>query len=394
MKPLRIARVATVPFFLLHHLGGQVRFLAQAGHRVDLICSRGPGCGELANIPGVRLFNIEILRKVAPVSDAVALLRLYRLFCRNGYHVVHSTTPKAGLLSALAARAAGVPIRLHTFTGQPWMEMRGILRWISRTCDRVILALNTQCYADSASQREFMISEGVADEESLRVLGSGSLAGADVERWEQARDRYRRGETWDALGLPQGVPVIVFVGRVTRDKGVIELIRAFNRVSSAGVDCLLVVVGPLETGGDIELEAEIAGIRGNGRIRLVGYIADPERLVAIADVLCLPSYREGFGNVVIEAAVMGIPAVGTSIVGLTDSIETGVTGLLVPAKDSQALSDALLLLLRDTGLRKRMGEAARRRALELFDAARVNNLVLGEYERQSGHLAVQDAHGR
>jgi glycosyltransferase involved in cell wall biosynthesis len=390
MSSIRVARVATVPFFLLHHLGGQIQFLAEAGHSVDIVCSRGPGCDELARIPGVRLINIEIPRRIAPLADAVALCRLYRLFRRSGYHVVHSTTPKAGLLSALAARAAGTPIRLHTFTGQHWKEMKGVLRWISRTCDRVILALNTQCYADSASQKEYLISEGIGDDKSLCVLGAGSLAGADVRRWETALANYRRAETWDALRVPQGIPLIVFVGRVTRDKGIVELIQAFKQVQSAGADCFLLVVGPMETAGDLELERELADMRANARFRLAGYDPKPENILAIADLLCLPSYREGFGNVVIEAGVMGIPTVGTSIVGLTDSIVPGVTGLLVPPKNARALADALLLLLRDEGARKRMGQAARERALALFDSARVNGLVGQEYERLCARLGIRN----
>jgi len=381
MDALRISRVATVPFFFLHHLGEQIRFLVRAGHKVDLICSSGPGCTELARMAGVRLYNIKIPRKIALLADIVALFRLYRLFCRSGCQIMHSTTPKAGLLCAIAARAAGVPVRLHTFTGQPWMEMRGILCWVARGCDRLIIALNTQCYADSRSQKDFLIAEGIGNDKSLRVLGPGSLAGADVHRWERALKEYRQDETWRALGLPKGSPVIVFVGRITRDKGVVELIEAFIGLLAAGVDCFLIVVGPFETGGDVMLERKLADIRTHSRVRLVGYDSVPEKFLAIADLLCLPSYREGFGNVVIEAAVMGIPAVGTAIVGLSDSIVTGVTGLLVPPKNSQALRDALLLLLRDTDLRKRMGQAARNRAIQQFDAARINELLLREYER-------------
>jgi glycosyltransferase involved in cell wall biosynthesis len=393
MSSLRIARVATVPFFLLHHLGAQIRCLVRAGHRVDLVCSRGSDWGDLASIQGVEIATIEIPRKIAPFSDALALFRLYRLFSRRGYEIVHSTTPKAGLLSALAGRAAGVPIRLHTFTGQPWTEMRGPVRWVARTCDRVIIALNTQCYTDSGSQREFLISEGIGTEASLRVLGAGSLAGVDAARWERARQAYRNSATYAALGLPDGVPVTVFVGRVTRDKGVVELLRAFRHLLSRGSGSYLVVIGPMEAGGDRELLSELAGVEGNERIRLVGYDPEPERTLAIADLLCLPSYREGFGNVVIEAAVMGIPTVGTSIVGLRDSVVDGVTGLLVPPKDWKALAEALARVTGDAALRKRLGEAARARALEHFDAARVNALVLQEYERLHGQLERKHGHG-
>jgi glycosyltransferase involved in cell wall biosynthesis len=166
----------------------------------------------------------------------------------------------------------------------------------------------------------------------------------------------------------------------------VELLRAFRHLLSQGADSYLLVIGPMEAGGDTELLAELAGVEGNPRIRLVGYDPEPEKTLAIADLLCLPSYREGFGNVVIEAAVMGIPTVGTSIVGLRDSVVDGVTGLLVPPKDSEALARALARITGDEALRKRLGQAARARALEHFDAARVNNLVLQEYERLHGQM--------
>lgn len=391
MSSLRIARVATVPFFLLHHLGAQIRSLVDAGHRVDVVSSGGSDWGDLASIQGVAVVTIEIPRRIAPFSDARALVRLYMLFRRRGYEIVHSTTPKAGLLCALAGRAAGVPIRLHTFTGQHWMEMRGMLRWISRTCDRIIVALNTQCYADSPSQRAYLIAEGIGGADSLRVLGAGSLAGVDVGRWERARETYRNPATYAALGLPVGAQVVVFVGRVTRDKGIAELLKAFRQLLEQGSDSYLVVLGPMDAGADPELKAELAGIEGNIRIRLVGYDPHPEKTLAIADLLCLPSYREGFGNVVIEAAAMGVPTVGTAIVGLCDSVEDGVTGLLVPPKDALALAGALRRMLGDADLRRAMGRAGRARALELFDAARVNGLVLEEYERL--HALLGGRHG-
>jgi glycosyltransferase involved in cell wall biosynthesis len=272
--------------------------------------------------------------------------------------------------------------------------MHGILRWIAKSCDRSIVSLNTQCYADSSSQKDFLVAKGVGSHASLSVLGAGSLSGVDVNRWEGAREQFRKDETRTYLGLPLGIPVIVFVGRVTRDKGIVELLRAAKLLDSSGIKSSLVIVGPLETGGDVELERELAEIRSSNTVHLVGYDPHPDRFLANADILCLPSYREGFGNVVIEAAVMGIPSVGTSIVGLTDSVVTGVTGLLVPPKNAQLLADSLLLLLRDAELREKMGKAARERALRLFDARQVNDLLLKEYQRLQGLADLKNAHSR
>ena len=390
---MRICRVATVPFFFLHHLGGQIRFIADAGHEVDLICSRGPGFEELAKIPGIRIHAIEIPRRISPLLDAIALIRLFHLFRRRGYDIVHSTTPKAGLLSALAGRLAGVPVRMHTFTGQPWAELSGIIRWLAVTSDRVVTRLNTQCYADSGSQQKFLVNEGICTSDRVLVLGAGSLAGVDIKKTEQTKALFRSAAVRKTLAIPDEIPVIAFVGRVTRDKGIVELIQAFEHILAAGVDCFLIIVGPFETGGDAALEKELTQVRHHPKIRLIGYDATPGKYLAIADLLCLPSYREGFGNVVIESAVMGIPTVGTSIIGLADSVVDGVTGLLVQPKDSRALADALVLLLRDKGRRTRMGLAARERAIQLFDAARVNESVLHEYERHFEFSGARNRHG-
>ena len=176
---MRICRIATVPFFFVHNLGSQISAIVSAGHAVDLVCSKGPGFEQLERVPGVTLHAIEMKRMIAPVADLHALYQLWRLYRRGGFDIVHSGTPKAGLLSALAGLLAGVPIRLHTFTGQPWTTLSGPVRWLARMSDWLVTHLNTQCYADSASQREFLIAEGLCRAHDVKVLGAGSIAGVD-----------------------------------------------------------------------------------------------------------------------------------------------------------------------------------------------------------------------
>jgi glycosyltransferase involved in cell wall biosynthesis len=379
---MRICRVATVPFFFNHHLGVQLRDIRMAGHELHIACSSGQGYEKLAAIVGEgRVHRVEIPRRVSPVGDLLALGKLISLFRRQRFDIVHSTTPKAGLLSAIAAKVAGIPVRMHTFTGQQWMELSGLLRSVSVASDRLVARLNTQCYADSQSQRTFLIEKGIAAAERLLVLANGSLSGVDVNHLADVRESVDRGALRKDLAIPDGSFVVTFVGRVTRDKGILELLSAFERVSREAAESFLIIVGPVEGQKDAALRAALSGASGHPRIRMTGYDPAAGKYFCITDVLCLPSYREGFGNVVLEAAVMGVPTVGTRIVGLVDAIEDGKTGILVPAKNPAALAAALECLRCNPRLRSKLGEEAKMRAITQFSAERISRAVLAEYER-------------
>jgi glycosyltransferase involved in cell wall biosynthesis len=382
---MRIVRLATVPFFMLHHLRSQIDALVAAKHEVILISSPVEGADALERIAGVRFVPIDVPRGIAPLRDLAALVSMYRLFRSLRPDVAHSTTPKAGLLCAVAGVLACVPVRLHTFTGQPWLDVSGPVRWFSKASDWLIARLNTHCYADSPSQRDFLIAEGLCRTEDLSVLGSGSLAGVDVARFNSASLAGRGLKCREMLAIPHTARVVLFIGRVTLDKGLLELTDAFSRVKAVDPEPYLVIVGPTEPKRDPLPPALLRALASDERIKMTGYDPEPEKYLAMADLLCLPSYREGFGNVVIEAGALGVPTVGTRINGLRDAVVDGVTGLLVPPKNAAALADALASLLKDDVRRRQMGNAARERALNLFDARIVNGRVLEEYRRLLGN---------
>jgi glycosyltransferase involved in cell wall biosynthesis len=296
------------------------------------------------------------------------------------FDIVHSTTPKAGLLTALAAFFAGIPIRLHTFTGQPWVMLQGVMRWASRAADKLIGLLDTKCYADSCSQAQFLVSEGIVASRKMAVIGHGSLAGVDMTRFNP--DHWSLSMKQDlrqGLAISQSSRVIVFIGRISPDKGIAELIAAFYELLRMDYDVDLLLVGPhdQDCGGVSSLDLKKAG--QCSRIHHTGYTECPEKYLAIADIFCLPSYREGFGTVVIEAAAMGLPTVGTEIYGLTDAVVDGETGILVPPRDERALLGALKSLLDHPDTLHAMGKAARVRCFEHFDARIVNEKVAQEY---------------
>ena len=373
--------VATVPAFLLHNMRSQIESMVGAGHEVTLVASSDEHFARLGDLGAVNVIGIQIPRKISILRDLGALWRLHAAMRRVRPVIVHSTTPKAGLLCAIAARLAWVPVRLHTFTGQVWATLSGPVRLLARMADRLIVRLSTCCYCDSHSQREFLESEGIARRGRIDVLGDGSLSGVDLSRFSPERSASLGAITRARLGIPASADVFVFVGRINRDKGVVELAAAFKRVLAAEPDARLLLVGPPDTRGNALSASEQAAIVAVPGVIRIPYDPQPEQYLACATVFCLPSYREGFPTVVLEAAALAIPAIGTRIVGMTDTIIDGETGLLVPAGDVTALADAMLELIRNPERRARLARAARLRVEHKFSSDRLSRLLLAEYDR-------------
>lgn len=382
LEGVRIARISTVAFFLVTQLKDQVERLAKMGADVTLICSPGPELKQLSLGRGLRHVPVRIERSIRPLQDLVTLITLIRLFRRERFDIIHTTTPKAGLVAGLAAYLARSPVRMHTYTGQVWVTQRGPTRWLARFSDRVIGWLSTQCYADSPSQRDFLVGEGVISERKLSVIGEGSLAGVDLQRFDPARfDETERAEFRKRLGIPPTSTIFLFIGRIALEKGVRVLLHAFEKIREEGFDVALVMVGPLddECGGEASVTAQ--DLHGRSGVYYVGFSERPEQFMAVADALCLPSFREGFGTVIIEAAAMAVPSIGSRIVGLVDAIRDGETGLLVEPRSSAALYDAMRRLIEEPDLGSRLGAAARARCAEVFDSDRLTRATADEYRR-------------
>jgi glycosyltransferase involved in cell wall biosynthesis len=378
-KP-QICRITNIPFFFCHHLRSQIEASVREGYDVHLICSEGPGDDELRRMPGVTFYPIEITRKISPWKDLVALWKIYRYLRQRRFEIVHTATSKAGLLGAIAAKLARIPVRLHNFSGQPWISLSGGLRLLMLSFDRWIVRLNSRCYSDSRSQSDLLSNYKICTPSQLRVLGEGSIAGVDLQRfnpetWSTERDKIRA-----ALNIPVGEKVVTFVGRMTTEKGVVELLEAFQDLTEEGVDAYLIMVGPLEKERFPIPQQTFRMMQAHPRVRFVGYSSEPEYYLAISDLFCLPSYRESFGIAVIEAAAMGVPAIVARVSGLVDAVVDGETGLMVPPKDSASLKRALLYLLTDTEARQLMGRKAQVRARRLFDQNIINKHLLKEYE--------------
>jgi glycosyltransferase involved in cell wall biosynthesis len=279
----------------------------------------------------------------------------------------------------MAAKLAGVPVRIHCFTGQVWATRGGIARWLLKSMDKIIALCSTHLLADSASQRSFLIGENIATGARISVLGSGSLSGVDTNRFcpdPAAKERVRR-----ELGIPADSLCLIYVGRMKREKGVLDLLDAFWRLRAEHNELHLLLVGPDE-------EGLLTGIN-DSRISAIGYTKNVESYMSAADIICLPSYREGFGSVLIEAASVGLPAVASRIYGITDAVVEGETGLLHQPLDTEDLACVLGQVIDSDSLRTRLSSQARRRAIDLFGAARLEKLLGGFlHERLESNAAM------
>jgi glycosyltransferase involved in cell wall biosynthesis len=376
-----LAYLVTHPMTARLLLEGQLRSLGEAGFEPVLISSPGPDLEGVAEREGARVETLAMAREIAPLRDAVALARLVRRLRRLGPAIVNAGTPKAGLLGMLAARLAQVPVRVYTLRGLRLETARGARRRLLAAAERLACASAHRVVCVSDSLRRRAVELGLVAEAKTAVLGAGSSNGVDVERFARAaRDRERTAALRAELGLPAGAPVVGFVGRFTRDKGIVELAEAFERVARELPAARLVLVGDFEAGDPVPA-ALAARLRRDPRIVLAGFVRDTAPYYPLMDVLAFPSHREGFPNAPLEAAAAGLPAVGFRVTGTVDAVVDGETGRIVAPGDAGALGAALLDYLRDRDLRDRHGRAARERVERSFRREVVWRAWTEEYRR-------------
>ncbi len=370
----KLCFVATIPDVVHSFLKGHIHAAADKW-TVKIVTN--PDGAELLSDLDAQFIPLAIRRKVSPWRDLLVLIQLTILFRREKFDLIHSIMPKTGLLAMLAGWLAGVPNRMHTFTGQVWANKQGWKRGALKTFDKLIVLFATHILVDSPSQRDFLVSEGVLKPGKGIVIGHGSICGVSAHQFHP--DAKVSGAVRAELGISPEQTVILFLGRLNRDKGILDLAAAFADIASHRSDVVLVLVGAEEDVPFARVQ-DICGVHRE-RLRRVSFTPSPERYMAAADIFCLPSYREGFGQVIIEAAASGVPTVASRIYGITDAVEDGKTGLLFPAGDVAALTKNLLTLIEDRTLRQKMGEAARVRALELFASEKITRELVELYEK-------------
>jgi len=374
-----VAHVTTVDLSLRYLLLNQLQRIQDEGYEVFAISADGPDV-PVVEATGIRHFAVPLTRRITPFADLRCLWDLVRIMRREQFDVVHTHTPKAGLLGQLAARIAGVPVVVNTLHGfyfhddtKPFPRRFYIgMERVAAKCSDTILSQNREDMATAVAER-------IASPAQLRWLGNG----IDIARFDRRRltesslDALRR-----EIGIDSNAPVIGFVGRLVEEKGILDLLQAVRTVTEAIPHVQLLIVGPYDEEKPDALRPEVAeryGVAAN--CRFVGMRDDMPELYALMDVLVLPSYREGFPRAPMEASAMGVPALVTDIRGCREAVVHGENGLLFPVGDSDALARALIELLRDEERRAEMGATGRRMAEDRFDEQKVFDRVVDEYER-------------
>lgn len=368
--PPRIVYVFTSSL-ALRFLRGQFGFLREAGYDVVIVASPSQDLTDVAREEGAQVVRVPTAREISPAQDLVSLWRLWRAIRRLRPWITNVGTPKAGFLGGLAAWLAGVPYRVYTLYGLRLETTGGLRRRVLMFAEWVACLCAHRVICVSESLRQEAVGLGLAKPERTTVFSPGSCNGVDISRFEfdggSGRPRSRLREE---LGIPRGAPAIGFVGRFTRDKGVAELIDAFASLRSEFPELRLLMVGDFEE-GDRPTAEVVKQIQTDPNVVCTGFVDDTAPYYDAMDILALPTYREGFPNVVLEAQAAGKPAVVTDATGAADSVVDGVTGMIVPTRDSRALGEALAKLLRDPALASAMGENGRKRVVAEFQPARI-----------------------
>jgi glycosyltransferase involved in cell wall biosynthesis len=376
-----LLHVTTIPMSLTF-LRGQVGYMKARGFEVHALSSPGEDLDAFGEREGVAVSAVEMPRRVTPLRDLRAVGAIVREMRRIRPVIVHAHTPKGGLLGMIAARAYGAPVRVYHMRGLPLTAATGWKRRLLWATERVACRLAHQVLCVSHTVRAEAVQAGVCPPEKIRVLLGGSGNGVDSEgRFNPARQgEAARARVRARFGIPAEAPVIGFVGRLVRDKGVVELAEAWAALREEHPDLHLVLVGPFEPQDPVPAGVERL-LREDPRVHLAGMDWDTPPYYAAMDLVVLPTYREGFPNVPLEAAAMGLPVVATRVPGCVDAVADGETGLLVEPRDACDLRRALSVYLQEPALRRRHGEAARARVLRDFRQEAIWEAIHEEYLR-------------
>lgn len=362
---IRVLHVTTVPMSLTF-LKGHVPYMRERGIELHALSSPGPELDAFKVDFGVPTYAVPMARRVTPLRDLLAVRRMASVMREVKPDIVHAHTPKGGLLGMLAATLARVPVRIYHMRGLPFQGAKGAKKALLKSTERVACGLAHRVVAVSDSVRGVARKEGFCSADKLIVPANGSGQGVDAQRrFDPARavegGRQRRVE----LNIPEAAPVVGFVGRLVQDKGLLELERAWQKLRGEDPSPYLLLVGPWE--GQDPVPAEVrARLEADPNVRFSGLDWDTPSLYAAMNVVVLPTYREGFPNVVLEAAAMGLPMVATRVTGCIDAVVDGQTGTLVPPQDDEAIAGAVRHYLCNSKVARQHGAAGRERVLRLF----------------------------
>jgi len=380
----KLIRVTTVPISLDKLLEGQLHFLSSYFEIVGVSSPPQDLLQKIERREGVVVKAVRMQRGISPLKDLISLWKLIRLFRKEKPQIVHSITPKAGLLSMLAARIAGVPFRLHTFTGLIFPTQAGAMQKVLIATDRLLCRCATHIYPEGQGVRQDLINYNIT-KKPLKILANGNVNGIDTSHFDpQVYDESLKAQLRGELGITSEDFVFIFVGRLVSDKGINELVQAFQNLKLkggiSGQNAKLLLVGPLETELDPLHEDTLEAIASNAAIISVGYQEDVRPYLAVSDALAFPSYREGFPNVVMQAGAMSLPSIVTNINGCNEIIIPNKNGIIIPPKDTEALQDAMQELMQNENLYQQLKSNARNLISTRYERQKVWEALLEEYQ--------------
>lgn len=360
----KLARITTVPLSIRVLLNGQERYFSDRGFQVLL--ASGPG--ERMTDSGMRIEVLPLSRELSLWKDLYALWKTWRWLKAVHPDILHTHTPKAGLIGMIAGYFAGIPIRLHTVAGLPEMELNGLLKILLRLTERTTALFATRLYPNSNGLMQYMDTERLAPSRKMRVIGNGSSNGIDLEYYARSTEiATQASELRKKYDILQGDIVFVFVGRLDNHKGLRELRTAFEKVIEMHGNSWLILVGAVETAREGLDVKTLSWFQEFDHVVMAGFQNDVRPWLLAADIVVFPSYREGFPNVPLQAGAMGLPVIATDIIGCNEVVKHRVNGLLVPKKDPDALASAMTYLIRNANRRVLMGKAGRKLVADRFE---------------------------
>ena len=381
MSKPKLIRITTVPQSLAILLKGQLGFMNKYFNVIG-VSSSSTLLQEVEKSEGVKTFSVNMTRQITPIKDIVSLIKLYKFLRVQKPYIVHTHTPKAGLLGMLASYLAKVPNRMHTIAGLPVMEATGLKRKILLLVEKITYACATKVYPNSKGLQDFVLEQKLIKKVKLDIIGKGSSNGININHFN--KEQFKEIELVElkkSLSLNENDFIYIFVGRLVADKGINELVSAFSKLSKDHKNVKLLLVGGLETELDPLQSTTLNQIATNKQILSVGFQKDVRPYFAISNILVFPSYREGFPNVVMQAGAMGLASIVTNINGCNEIIKDNYNGLIIPVKDSSSLQSKMKLVLEHPDNTKILSNNSRQNIVDNYDQKYVWEELLKEYKK-------------
>jgi glycosyltransferase involved in cell wall biosynthesis len=378
----KLIRVTTLPISMEKLLENQLEFMKSYFEITAIACSESEGTylEEYGREVGIKTHTIEFTRAITPIQDLKTILKLYKFLKKKKPEIIHSHTPKAGMVSMIAAKLARVPIRIHTVAGLPLEEATGMKKILLKSIEKITYAAATKVLPNSNGLKQTLLEFNLCPEKKINIIGKGSSNGINTTYFDPEKIAEEDiNNLKKELGFKGDETILIYIGRLVKDKGVNELITTFDAISRTHKNCRLLLLGYYEQDRDPLEDKTIQLIKQNPSIIERGFIKDIRPYLLLSSFLVFPSYREGFPNVVLQAAAMQLPAIVTDINGCNEIIQNNCNGVIIPKKNSKALREAMLHLIENKSILENMRLSTRNFILENFSREIIWNELLNMY---------------